>query len=298
MNRRTLVATLAAGALAIAVAAPAIAVPPTLDQHHECAATDCNMANQVLFPVWLSEQGLQANSPVAMAQTFTPAISGPLSQVDLYLEVFDNGSPVPFDVAIVPTIGGIPHPAAPLATETVTPTPGTSPWAGVGSPAWIPVTFSAPATLTAGTLYAIVVGWQLPAASWLRWEADAAFASPYVNYPNGDAMVGTHVGSGYNFYDLFQITALSDGSTGNADFAFRTYVGAAVPTPTPTASPTASPSATPTATPFVPTQPPTDATTPSTGPGSSGWLPLVAMLAVIAGAALVVPRGTRAARRR
>jgi hypothetical protein len=286
MKFRILAALAAAGTIAVAAAGPALAInPPTLDQHHECAAADCTLGtSNVPYPVWLSPQTpVPDNSPVGMAQTFTPSVTGPLSKVELYLKLLDSsGTPAPFDVVIVPLIGGIPHPATPLATQTVpTPVAGTSPWGAIGSAAWIPVTFTTPATLTAGTKYAIVVGWQLPGGSWLSWEADASYASPYTDYVGGDAMVGTHVSIAYNFYDLFQSPVLSDSQTGNADFAFRTYVGAAA-TPTPTAAPRV-------------TVPPTDASMPADPAQPSSGLPLLVLaIAGLAGlAVLLTPKRNR-----
>ena len=62
-KHRVLLAFAAAGTIVLWATAPAFAlVPASVDQSHECSATDCNLQNQVLYPVWNSEQGLQASS--------------------------------------------------------------------------------------------------------------------------------------------------------------------------------------------------------------------------------------------
>ena len=220
-----------------------------------------------------------------MAQTFEAGVSSPLTQLDLYREVVNNASPVPLTVDIVPLVGGIPQAGSPMASATVTPTPGNAPWAGVGDPAWIPVTATTPANVVANTSYAIVLGWQLPSqdsapprtASWLMWQVDASWATygynGYTNDTRDEAVVGTHVGTAFNVYDVFQVPSINDSQTGNAHFAFRTYVTAAA-TPTPTV-----------------TQPPTD-TVPAAGSKQtpSGWLPLLLAMAGVSAIFLLSTR--------
>ena len=302
MHRRHLAAVLAAGAIALGAAGSALAVTPpgTLDQKHECGAApaNCNLSGEVVYPKWYSEVNPPVvGATVALAQTFKPSTSGPLAAVELYVQYTELASPAPLKVSILKTVGGIPQMQTPLATTTVdTQAAGAS-----TSPSWILVTFSTPATLTAGTLYAIALGNGDQSTPWLQWQADASWAGTYTDYANGEAMVGTHATAAPNndWYDLFQITSLSDGQSGNADYAFRTYMGAAGPAPTPTATAAPTTAATPTATPFVPTQPPTDAAPAGQGgSGSSGVLPVVLALGGLAAVALLAPRRRGAARRR
>ena len=136
-----------------------------------------------------------------MGQTFTAGLSGELSSVTIFLK---NGGAATEDlsVAISAVSGGLPSGTA-LATQSV---------ANAGVPATegaVAVTFEAPATIVAGTEYAILVA--SPASA-----------------------------SGDQHFEMFYITtegyadgaALQDGGTGtnwaeqNYDFSFETVVTA------------------------------------------------------------------------
>jgi hypothetical protein len=296
MAVRRLAAALVAGVFALAAAGSALAISPpgTLDQHHECASTNCNLAGEVVYPKWYSVVTPPvAGDTVALAQTFKPGASGPLSAVELYLQLTDSGSPSPFTVSILPTVGGVPKMQSPLATATIDPSAA---GLSVVTPKWILVTFSTPATVSAGTSYAIAIGNGAQSTAWLQWQVDAAWAGTYTDYANGYALVGTHAAAPNNdWYELFQV--LNPDGGGAADFAFRTYIGAAAtPTPTATGRPTATPGGTvsPTA-----TEPPTD-TSAGTSPGGGRlFLPLI--LATLVGSLLVavlLPRRVGRSRRR
>ncbi|MDX6616630.1 MAG: hypothetical protein QOD60_1721 [Solirubrobacterales bacterium] len=88
-----------------------------------------------------------ANDLQSLAQTFTAGISGKLDRVDLYLS--KSGNPGPLTVEIRNTLSGAPGTTV-LASTSV---PASAVAVAAGS---IPITFAAPATVAAGTRYAIV----------------------------------------------------------------------------------------------------------------------------------------------
>jgi hypothetical protein len=280
MARRRVAACAAAILLTLTAAGSALAViPGTLDQHHECAGSDCNTPNDATYPAWYSGNGTGNNDATAgetIAQTFTAGHTGPLTAVSLFLAGIDGGTvPASFVVGVTNVDGsGMPNLASAIASGTVV-TSGTT----IGSsmtPAWVTVTFASPPTVTAGHKYAVVLQvatWnQTPA--WMRWAIDSTSSAGYPNYAGGEAVAATRAKSTDPWSWQAMFSVLNDGGIGTADFAFRTYVGAAAVTPSPT----------------IPSQPPTDATAPLAGAGGAGGALLVGVLALVAAAALALPR--------
>jgi hypothetical protein len=89
------------------------------------------------------------NPTAWMAQTFTPASSGRLSSIDVQLAAATAGTSGPLVVEIRNTVGGAPG-ATVLASVTTSDVNSTT-------NAWVPITFSAPAAVNAGTAYAVVL---------------------------------------------------------------------------------------------------------------------------------------------
>jgi hypothetical protein len=82
---------------------------------------------------------------VSTAQTFTPAHSGVLDTVSIDVSAYSSGHSNEQVVTILATSAGMPT-GTPLASETLTVVGG-----------WNDILFTSPATVVAGTLYAIVV---------------------------------------------------------------------------------------------------------------------------------------------
>jgi hypothetical protein len=153
----------------------------------------------------------------SVAQTFTPGVTGALDQADLLL--FKVGTPTnPVTVEIRNVSAGkpgttalasanIPISAIPLTTAT-----------------FVPVTFSAPASVTAGTQYALVV-----------YSAATGANSPGWNYKNiTDPYSG---GAGFTTNETVPPVDTWTDQVGD-DYAFKTYVVPAPPTsPTNTGQP-------------------------------------------------------------
>ena len=172
---------------------------------------------------WLDQQqGEFAGSysaSMSFGETFTPSMTGPLSAVSLY--DYGYSAAMPINLEIRTTTGGKPNggaapdsnnptvqpneqiPAYVLASATLT-------VGGERESRWIDFTFSSPPTLTAGTLYAIVVngdcGWGV------------------VNDPNAYTR-----GNGVQF-DHGSWGPLEAGT----DLVFQTFMGAGSTTPPPT----------------------------------------------------------------
>ena len=118
-----------------------------LDQHQE----------DVTSGVIVGDQNPSDQIPrFTIAQTFNAGLSGPLGKVELYLSrlniVVGNPPPdLPVTVEIRP-VGG----PDPLTTVLATTTIPASAIPIAQAPAWVPVTFAAPATVIDGDQYAIV----------------------------------------------------------------------------------------------------------------------------------------------
>lgn len=89
------------------------------------------------------------NPTAWMAQSFRPAKSGRLSSIDLQLATGTAGSAGPLVIEIRNTVGG-----APGGTVLASVTTGD---VSSATNAWYPITFAAPASVTAGTTYAVVL---------------------------------------------------------------------------------------------------------------------------------------------
>jgi hypothetical protein len=185
----TLVVAFAACALA-----PSAALAGTLDQQQ----TD------------VSGGDAYVDSAQSLAQTFTAGLTGNLDRVDLSLRVL-NGPTVPMAVQIRNATAVSPGSTV-LASQSIPPSGIT------GSFAFVPITFAAPASVAAGTHYAIV------AFSTTASPMDYSWAKSSISvYAGGDASyVPTSPPSG---------SWLPVSGSGPADLAFKTYVAplAAVP---------------------------------------------------------------------
>jgi hypothetical protein len=153
---------------AICVIAPGSTLAGTLDQQQ----TDASGAG-----------GLFTQSGSRIAETFTAGISGVLDEVDLYLYK-SSGATAPLSVEIHNVSGDTPG-ATVLASTTP---PAVPPYPG----GFTPVNFAAPASVVAGTRYAIVASSAAPSPTLYLWmlsasvnpyPAGAAFSSPSPSGP-------------------------------------------------------------------------------------------------------------------
>ena len=122
-------------AVVIGVMSPAQAAS-TLDQDIAFSTSDCNT---------------EVYSGQGMGQTFTAGLSGPLTSVEVFLvDSSSSGSEPGLTLALASTSSGLPVGVA-LAASTI-------PDSDVPSvPGVVTVTFSSPATVTAGEQYAILI---------------------------------------------------------------------------------------------------------------------------------------------
>jgi hypothetical protein len=175
----------------IALAAPTGAAAGTLDQ------------SQTNFNAFLLLGGQRQS-----AQTFTAGLSGNLDQVDVHLqsqappgETCNYGSGV---IAEIRTLSGTSPSNTSLATATA------SAFAVPPTFGWVSIAFAAPAEVTAGTRYALVLS--APDASctggFYPFSWGAADPDPY---PPGEAFVKLDSASAW-------------GSQGDLDHMFKTYV--------------------------------------------------------------------------
>jgi hypothetical protein len=147
-------------------------------------------------------------SSESLAQTFTPGITGRLDQVDLVLDKF-FGPVQPINIELRNVTGGLPVDAV-LATTSI-------PASAIGgTAALVPATFSAPASVTAGTPYAIVA-WTADTTGNYGWSLQQS-TNPY----QGGAALNSQASPPGNDWN---------GPPGD-DQAFKTYV-----VPSPPASP-------------------------------------------------------------
>lgn len=231
---RTLATSAAAGLLVLGAATAALAATGTLDQQHACAGDVCN--DQTAYPNVNAPVAPGSTQAVTLAQTFTPGVSGQLTDVGLFVAVLDGVVyPASLEVRIVELDGsGNPDMSgSPLASTNVPiaslPAPGTT--------AWAEVAFAAPATLVAGTTYAIALGPSpLGSAPWMLWQMDVSSTGAYADYAGGEAMGASLPNAGSWTWNLMYDWVAGSG-TGTADFAFRTYMVEAAATPS--AEPTA-----------------------------------------------------------
>jgi hypothetical protein len=178
---------------ALLVAPGAANATGTLDQQQTVATTGYGISG--------------ANPPASNAQTFTAGLSGELDQVELVL--FESGATLPLIVEIrTVTPGG--EPATVIASASV---PASSlPPCCTG--AFVPITFSAPATVVAGTKYAIV----------------AYTLEPFGGYVWGGTFADVYAG-GSRWVSLTSPPTVWQAVEAN-DMAFKTYVITQHPTTT------------------------------------------------------------------
>jgi hypothetical protein len=292
---RTVATSAAAGLLVLGAATTALAASGTLDQQHACAADVCN--DESAYPDVNAPVAPGSTQAVTLAQTFTPGVSGQLTDVSLFVAVLSGQGvvyPASLEVRVV-ELDGSGNPdvgATPLASTSVPiaslPAPGTT--------AWVEIAFASPATLVAGTTYAIALGPSpLGSAPWLVWQMDVSSAGAYVDYAGGEAMGASLPNAGSWTWNLMYDWVAGSG-TGTADFAFRTYVVAAAPTPTPTPASSAEPTTSADAV----TPPPTSIVDQPTTGTAEPIGTIIALLAVTAIGGLVVglvrPRPSRGRR--
>jgi uncharacterized repeat protein (TIGR01451 family) len=148
------------------------------------------------------------------AQIFTAGKSGPLSRADVNLFCYFCGSlPPSITVSIRATSGGMPTGGDLAAASTVI-----TNWS-VGAQAWFTANFAAPATVSAGTQYALVVRSSAAYANGTLAFSNSAISSSTGNdvYGGGKLLFSTNSGSAW--------TVQMYGTTGTSDAGFKTYVG-------------------------------------------------------------------------
>ncbi|HEY7066159.1 MAG TPA: carboxypeptidase-like regulatory domain-containing protein [Chloroflexota bacterium] len=137
-------------------------------------------------------------------QTFIPAVSGQLTRADVELFCFGCGATPPdIAVSIRATNSGLPT-GADLATATI---PGSL--TASGASVWLTASFGSPATLTAGTQYALILHpVTAPAGSGYFWIR----VSPS-GYANGQRVLTANSGSTWS-------------ADSTRDYNFKTYMDA------------------------------------------------------------------------
>lgn len=117
----------------------ATAAAGTLDQSSTAGQIRSNVVGG---PAWV------------VGQTFTAGAGGALDQVDLLLNAYTTTPDGPLTVEVRTASGNLPSGTS-LATTTI---PASSvPFSSTHHPSWVTVTFTTPATVTAGTQYALVL---------------------------------------------------------------------------------------------------------------------------------------------
>ena len=153
--------------------------------------------------------GLQVDSGNSKAQTFTAGITGQLDQVDLAL----SGMSVTTPLTVQIRDGSATAPGDTVLAGASVPTTAVT-----SSESFVPITFTSPASVTAGTQYSIVaLNGSPPVSGWFWYSGQAAPDSAYV---------------GGKLYGVMNGTGTGPWAEGNpqADFEFKTYV---VPPPPP-----------------------------------------------------------------
>jgi hypothetical protein len=145
--------------------------------------------------------GLEVDSNDSKAQTFTAGLTGQLDQIDLAL----SGMSVTTPLAVQIRDGSATGPGETVLASASVPTSAVT-----STESFVPITFPAPASVTAGTQYSIVA--LNDSSGWFWYAGQAAPDSAYVGgrlygSPNGPPGTGPWV----------------EGNT-MADFEFKTYV--------------------------------------------------------------------------
>jgi hypothetical protein len=160
----------------------------------------------------VTPNGFGVNSTSWAGQTFTPAVSGKLTRVDIDLFCSGcTGTTPNITVSIRATTGATPVPTgADLATATI---PGFS----SGSGGFFTANFGTPATLTAGTRYAIIIrAVSNPSAGTYAYVCSCS-GSGFVNsnpYTTGQRVTSANSGA----------TWAADVTSGGRDLGFVTYI--------------------------------------------------------------------------
>lgn len=251
---RRFVSALAAAVAVLALTASAtlaIPIPGTLDGEQAIITGGSGL--------WSTSQ--------ALAQTFTPSVSGTLDAVGVYVSqpaaqsaLAQPASTTNF-IGIFPTTGGIPS-GSNMAQDlafSVTSTPG-----------WAYFIIPSPPNVVAGTQYSILM---YPGAGLIDWAGDCTTD----NYSGGQALVNDASDPVYRTVPVWSALHSGGAAACQQDFAFQTYISAApAPTPAPTSAPTSAPTLTP---------PPTSTTAPAgetTGAPPAAWLVFAGLAAAAA----------------
>jgi hypothetical protein len=154
--------------------------------------------------------GLQVNSTHSKAQTFTAGLTGQLDQVDLAL----SGP-----TATTPMTVQIRDGSATAPGDTVLASASVPTTAAPGTEAFVPITFSSPASVTAGIRYSIVAFNDSDGWFWYAGQLPITSAYP------GGSFYGSSNGP--------PATGPWSGGNPDADFEFKTYVAPPPPPPPP-----------------------------------------------------------------
>jgi hypothetical protein len=160
----------------------------------------------------ITNNGFGFTNTAWAGQTFTPSVSGTLSRVDLFLFCSGcTGTTPNLTVSIRATTGATPVPTgADLAVTTI---PGFS----TGSGGYFTAQFASPATLTAGTRYAVVIrAASLPSLGSYAYACSCGPPNPSNTnpYPNGQRVTSANSGGSWS----------ADTTSGGRDLGFVTYI--------------------------------------------------------------------------
>lgn len=258
--RRTVVLVAPVLLFALLASPPRVFAADTLDQSQPSATT----------PV-PDPAGVTYNGRTFWAQTFTASLSGPLGRVQLFCTGTANASITVYLMGV--NASTPPSPAGDILAQTT----GTC----ATPDAFNDFVFSSPYSVTAGTVYGLV----MPYSG--SYSFSGAFENPYT------------AGAAFD-KDIWSAWHL----IGGFDLAFNTYVQAEpaatpTPTPTPTPAPTATPAPTPTPTPretveaatAAPTATPPPTSTAPAGDATNGGSAVLGVFAgLVAAAAFVTLR--------
>ena len=157
--------------------------------------------------------GLQVDSSHSKAQTFTAGLTGQLDQVDLALSLMSVSTPLTVQIR---------DGSATAPGNTVLASASVSTSAALSVESFVPVTFTSPASVTAGAQYSIVT--LNDSLGWFWYAGKTPDGSPTSAYEGG-RLYGSADGP----------PAMGTWTEGNplADFEFKTYVAPPPPPPPP-----------------------------------------------------------------
>jgi hypothetical protein len=182
MGRKVWIAT--AAACAACFAAPGAALGGTLDQQQPNGGG----------------AALQVQSMQSVAQTFTAGLSGGLDQVDLKLSAAPVAPLLPLTVEIRNTAGGSPGTTVLASASVPAPAPPTT--------TFVPVAFTTPPPVAAGTQYAIVAYNADTGLRFWSWAVEAS--NPYT--------------AGASFFQASSPPGSTWTEFTGSDLTFKTYV--------------------------------------------------------------------------